>query len=217
MITRLSRAPKAADLSYPEFQAHWRSDHASAVTELPGLRRYVQNHSVLQDGRPLLTATGYDASAELDFDDVAAMERAFDSPRQASKVKQDQGAMIDRSGLGLAFVEGSLIYSERSPTEGAVKLMLFLERDGARSGEDWRSTRAEPLLEAIGSTAPAPFRLELLTAVVEAHPPSAPPFCDAVCVAWFDDGDDGLECWKRLAPAADLQISPLLATPVRIA
>jgi uncharacterized protein (TIGR02118 family) len=215
MIVRLSKAPKAADLSYPEFQAHWRSQHASAVLELPGLRRYVQNHSVLRDDKPLLTAVGYDAGAELDFDDVAAMEAAFNAPRQAEAIAQDQTAMIDRSGFGLALVEPTVVYSERPPGPAAVKLMLFVERGADDAGV--HPGTPDRLLDSIAAAEPSPFRLEVLTPCAAAHPPAAPPFCEVAYVAWFDSADEGLGLWEGLAPSPGQRISPLLATAVQIA
>ena len=79
MITRFGSAPRLPRMSAGEFSAHWRTSHADAVRHLPGLRRYVQNHPLLIEGRPVFPYPGFDAASELDFDSVEAMEAAFGS------------------------------------------------------------------------------------------------------------------------------------------
>ncbi len=79
MITRVGMAPRAAGLSLVDFQARWRAEHARAAIALPGLQGYVQNHAVLEDACPVLRATGFDACAETDFEDLDVMDAAFAS------------------------------------------------------------------------------------------------------------------------------------------
>lgn len=61
-------------LSRDEFLRYWQVEHPPFVWALPGVRRYVQNAAV--DGyRPW----AYDGAAELWFDSVGDVARAFDS------------------------------------------------------------------------------------------------------------------------------------------
>ena len=71
VITFIKRKP---GMPVEEFQAYWRSRHPEVVTRLPGVRRYVQSHTLLsayENGTPT-----YDGIAEVWADDTAAL-RAF--------------------------------------------------------------------------------------------------------------------------------------------
>ena len=70
MIVRVGMAPRMHDLTPAQCARHWRTEHADAARQLPGLRGYVQDHAVLRDGRPLLPYPGFDVCAETAFDVV---------------------------------------------------------------------------------------------------------------------------------------------------
>ena len=60
----------------PEFfEHHYREVHAPLVKKLPGVRRYTFS----RDTRPVRGDLYY-RIAEVDFDDIAALQRAFASP-----------------------------------------------------------------------------------------------------------------------------------------
>ena len=80
MITRIFLAPRRRDMTSEACLEHWRGKHAAIGARLPGVRAYVQNHGVLENGRFLLGYPGFDIMPELDWDDLAAMDRAIDSP-----------------------------------------------------------------------------------------------------------------------------------------
>jgi uncharacterized protein (TIGR02118 family) len=65
------------DLSPDEFHANLRGEHGPLAEQLPGLRRYVQNHVVADPSRK---HPGWDAVVELYWDDWQAMEAAWRSP-----------------------------------------------------------------------------------------------------------------------------------------
>ncbi|MGE5291399.1 MAG: EthD family reductase [Micromonosporaceae bacterium] len=58
------------------FDRHYRDVHIPLAKKLPGLRRYTisRNSSAVRGGEP------YHLVAELDWDDMASAERAFQSP-----------------------------------------------------------------------------------------------------------------------------------------
>ncbi len=92
------------DLSWEEFSRYWREVHAPLVAaraELLGIRRYVQVrtaqdpalHEALQrrnDGSP----PPFDGIAELWFDDVEALRKAWRSP-EGQAVREDEKRFID--------------------------------------------------------------------------------------------------------------------------
>ena len=71
------------DVPAERFHAILRNEHGAMAEQLPGLRRYVQNH-VTPD--PSRKHPGWDAVIELYWDDAASMEAAWSSPagRQAT-------------------------------------------------------------------------------------------------------------------------------------
>ena len=59
-----------------EFDRYYREVHIPLAQKLPGLRRY----TISQDMAVIRGADAYYMIAELDFDDRAALENAFQSP-----------------------------------------------------------------------------------------------------------------------------------------
>jgi len=73
---------RKANLSTPDFRAHWREIHGPLAAKLPGLRRYHQNHVTDSEQRGIDYPRGpvtFDGISELWFDDEGAMQRAVTS------------------------------------------------------------------------------------------------------------------------------------------
>jgi uncharacterized protein (TIGR02118 family) len=66
------------DLTREQFRRHLEEVHGPLAKNLPGLRKYIQNH-VSDD--PKRKSPGWDAIVELYFDDWTAMEAAWASPQ----------------------------------------------------------------------------------------------------------------------------------------
>jgi uncharacterized protein (TIGR02118 family) len=64
------------DVSAERFHAILRKEHGAMAEQLPGLRRYVQNHVSADPNRK---HPGWDAVVELYWDDWASMEAAWRS------------------------------------------------------------------------------------------------------------------------------------------
>ena len=92
LIYCITRKP---GLSVDEFQRYWRETHAPIAARLPGLRRYVQCHTLpeLYAGD---NAPAYDGAAELWFDDLDAMRAAMRSPEVAAAL-EDEKNFIDHT------------------------------------------------------------------------------------------------------------------------
>ncbi len=93
-------------MSVEEFQRYWRETHGPIAARIPGVRRYVQNHTL-----PELYGTRhpptYDGAAELWFDDLESMRAAFASPENQA-AREDEKNFIDHS-------EAFLIIAEEKP------------------------------------------------------------------------------------------------------
>ena len=182
MITRLGMAPRATGLDYEAFQAHWKSEHAGLAGALEGLRGYVQNHAILQNGRPLFPYTGFDACSEISFDSLEAMDHAFASEFYRSAVMADEKLLVDKTRFLMLLSERRVLH-DGEVGEGAVKLLTFMPVDP-------RSTR-DRLFELIGGeyrsvVADAkPLRHEQLLEIPGAHDGRIRPVFSAVDMLWF--------------------------------
>ena len=73
MLKMVFLAYRRAGMDAEEFQRYWREIHAPIASKIPGLRKYVQNHSTrAPDG----TNPPYDGVAEMWFEDATS----FDTP-----------------------------------------------------------------------------------------------------------------------------------------
>jgi uncharacterized protein (TIGR02118 family) len=77
-------------LSFAEFSQHWLEVHGPLAAELPGLRRYVQNHAILE--AYAFRDMTHDGFAEMWFDDFDALQRALQS--SAWQAVRDDGSTL---------------------------------------------------------------------------------------------------------------------------
>ena len=221
MITRIGMAPRAVGLTYASFQEHWRSEHAGLAGEIRGLRGYVQNHAVLEDGRPLLPYPGFDACSEIEFESLATMDAGFASEHYRQAVTADEHALIDKSRFGLILAERRVL-ADGEVGPDAVKLLTFLPVDPRSTAADLDERLAGPYRE-IAATA-GPLRHEQLLEIQGAHEGRLPAVCAAVDILWFPStghalgfvrGEVGHEAGYALAGAA-FGLERVLARPVRV-
>src|SRR5215470_1221152 len=99
VITFIKRKP---GMPVEEFQGYWRARHPEVVTRLPGVRRYVQSHTLLsayERGEPT-----YDGIAEVWADDTDAL-RAMSKSLGNADVQADEARFIDRPTMGVIITE----------------------------------------------------------------------------------------------------------------
>lgn len=99
LMLLVSRLP---GLTIEQFVEHWQEVHAPLAARLPGLRRYVQNQPVLEAYG--VRGMSHDGWAELWFDDLAALQRAYASP--------EWGAVREDSAMLFAEPRGVIIARE---------------------------------------------------------------------------------------------------------
>jgi uncharacterized protein (TIGR02118 family) len=78
MVKAIFIASRLPGLQHNEFYKHWYDHHGALGARLPGLRRYVQNHAIL-DAYKVRPMT-HDGWSELWFDDLASLRLAVASP-----------------------------------------------------------------------------------------------------------------------------------------
>jgi uncharacterized protein (TIGR02118 family) len=93
-IVIVSRLP---GLTLLEFFQRWEREHASLVAKFPGLRRYVQNHAVLDAYAGGIHT--HDGWSELWFDDLAALHAAAQSPEW--RAAEEAGATLFATPMGI--------------------------------------------------------------------------------------------------------------------
>lgn len=179
MVIFFKRKP---GLSVEAFQSHWREAHAGLIVKLPGIRRYVQSHTLASSYRKGEPA--YDGVAESYFDDTQAMKALAKSPEYAA-VLADEPDFIDRASMGSIITDEHIVNDAAAP-EGGVKSIDFINRRAGMSVDDfqqyWRAVHG-PLCAAARA-----MRRYVQNATRRSIYESGrtPPY-DGVAMAWFDD------------------------------
>jgi uncharacterized protein (TIGR02118 family) len=131
VITFIKRKP---GMPVEEFQGYWRTRHPEVVTRLPGVRRYVQSHTLLSAYRtdePI-----YDGIAEVWADDTASLRAMTQSPAHAG-VQTDEARFIDRASMGVIITEDHVV-KDGLPPPDAVKSVDFLTRKAGLPVEEFQ-------------------------------------------------------------------------------
>jgi uncharacterized protein (TIGR02118 family) len=98
MVKAIFVVGKLPGLNLNEFFDRWEHHHGPLAARLPGLRRYVQNHAILE-----YYATGrqtQDGWSELWFDDLTSLHRASASPEWRSL--REDGAKLFAQPVGVS-------------------------------------------------------------------------------------------------------------------
>lgn len=155
MVAFFKRKP---GVSVEDFQHYWRATHAALVVKLPGIRRYVQSHTLrsgYRKGEP-----AYDGVAEVWFDDTDAM-RAVAQISAYTAVRADEANFLDLSTMGSIITEEYIIKDGPIPPHG-VKNIEFVTHPVVRR---YVQSHTRKSIYASGKT----------------------PLYDGVALTWFDD------------------------------
>ena len=102
LVFLLHRRP---GMSFDEFSRYWRDVHGPIGAEMPGVRKYVQNHAgATLDGSPLPC----DGFAEIWFDDMESLQRALASPA-GQEALVDSENFLDVERIQTFVVEETLV------------------------------------------------------------------------------------------------------------
>ena len=184
MVKVLSLLRRKAAMPVEEFQRYWRTRHPAVVVKLPGVRRYVQSHTLASSyakGQPV-----YDGLAEVWADDTAALRAMTQSPENAAVVA-DEAQFLDRPATTFLLTEERVIL-EGTPGPDAVKAVEFLSRRPGSSVDDFRRhwhERHAPILARI----PGLRRAVLSAPRRSAYEGGRTPVHDGVTSLWFDSAD----------------------------
>jgi uncharacterized protein (TIGR02118 family) len=185
MIKTMGLAKRKDGMSVAEFQRYWRDVHGPIVARTPGLRRYIQCHTLpeLYDGD---SPPSFDGVAELWYDSLEAMAQARATPQfQAASA---DGPNFIGSTLRLLTVEVPIVdaFPSARDRQSMIKHIGFLRRKDGMSVEDfqayWRDVHA-PLVVA-GLTGMR--RYVQAHVLPESYESGTVPHCDGLPQAWFD-------------------------------
>ena len=202
MLTRVGAAARRAELTVSEFQTHWREQHGPTAGAIPNLRRYVQHHAVLDDGRPLLAYPGFDACSELDFDSPEAMDDGFARAAATGALRADEDRFVDKQRYSWVLGEAD----ERAPHVEATDPVTLVTW--------WRTHPAASIDRLLGvltgeweAALPALHGRRLIAARADWHAGREPPSADVVEVIRFG----GLDAARSFLAGAAQDAGPLLA------
>jgi uncharacterized protein (TIGR02118 family) len=171
-------------LSVEDFQSHWSGTHAQLLRRVPGIRRYVQSHTLLQGYRKgeLL----FDGISELWFDDDDAFA-AFKASAAFQRANADLAAFVDPSRLVEMPVDVHVIKDGKIPAN-AVKNIEFVNR---RPGMPLEAFRAywRNVHGPIAAKIPVLHRYEQNHLKQSAYSDGEPPY-DGLAITWFASTSD---------------------------
>jgi uncharacterized protein (TIGR02118 family) len=184
MVKVLTLLKRKAGMPVDEFQRYWLDRHPEVVVRLPGVRRYVQSHTLASSyakGQPV-----YDGLAEVWADDTAALRAMTQSPANAAVVA-DETRFLDRAATTFLLTEERVIVDGK-PGPDAVKAVEFLSRRPGAAVEEFRRhwhERHAPILARI----PGLRRAVLSAPRASAYEAGRVPVHDGVTSLWFDSAD----------------------------
>lgn len=184
MITVAAFFKRRPGSSVEAFQDYWRTHHADLARELPGLRRYVQSHTL--PGIYRLREPAYDGVALLEFDDTDAL-RAVAASAAFQKVKADEANFMDTKSYGEIVTEAHII-KDGSVPDGAVKNIEFVKRrpdlDVVAFQKHWREIHGP-----LGAAIPPVLRYVQCHTRAAAYRGGRTPIYDGLALTWFADTD----------------------------
>jgi uncharacterized protein (TIGR02118 family) len=102
MVKAVFMVARRPGLTVAEFQEHWAGEHGALASKLPGLRRYVQNHAVLEAYGLATRPMTHDGFSELWFDNLASLQAAAKTPEWQAVVEDSKRLFAEPVGLVIA-------------------------------------------------------------------------------------------------------------------
>jgi len=208
MVKVITFLKRKVGMPVEEFQRYWREQHPAVVTRLPGVRRYVQSHTLAADyaaGEPI-----YDGIAEVWADNTDALRAMTRSPSHAA-VQEDEARFIDRASMGVVITEDHVVM-DGTVIPDAVKGVSFLNRRPGLSVDEfqhhWREVHA-PLAALL----PGLRRYVQSQTRRSAYAGGREPAYDGMALTWFDSREAALRAGTTDEFARILADAPTFLAP----
>jgi uncharacterized protein (TIGR02118 family) len=182
LIKVLAFFKRRAGMDLDDFRRYWLTRHPDAVTRLPGLKRYVQSHTLLggyRKGEP-----AFDGIAEVWFEDSQAL-RALAGTPVSQAVAEDEARFIDRATMGTILTEEHVIKDGAVPADGVKSVELITRRPGMPVEEFqryWRQVHGP-----LGASIPVVRRYVQSHTRRGGYERGRTPAYDGAAITWFDD------------------------------
>lgn len=181
-VAELVKRPEG--MTVEDFQLHWLENHGPIVSQIPGLRRYVQSHPLLGGYRS--GELVFDGLAELWFDDKAALAAIASTPEFAA-AKADEPNFSDGSKL-IELVVDEVVIRDVEPPANAIKSIEFLtfrdDLDPEQARAHWRGPHGQ-----LASKIPGLTRYVQSHVRPGAYRDGARPAYDGMAITWFESID----------------------------
>ena len=182
MIKIISLFKRKTDLSVEAFQEYWRNEHAEIVCRMPGVRRYVQSHTLLSGYKNRTPAV--DGVAELWFDDTQALRKlAKTDALQATQA--DHASFMDLSSYVEMVTEDVVVKDGQIPADGVKNIELVRKKtsmEAAAFHQYWIETHGP-----LGASIPQVQRYVQSHTRNSAYRDGGQPDLDGVALTWFED------------------------------
>jgi len=180
MIKVIVVLKRRADLCVERFQAYWRDHHAPLVARLPGLRRYVQSHTLESGYRKREPAA--DGIAELWFDGLAALKALAGTPELAAVLADEAHFIAEQSQT----LTGEHVIKEGAMPAGGLKNIEFVKKRADMTVADfqhyWRTVHGP-----LGASIPTVQRYVQCHTQAGAYARATAPAYDGFALTWFAD------------------------------
>lgn len=174
---------RSAGFSIEDFHRRWLDRHGPVRSTLPGLRRYVQSHTLLKGyskGELL-----FDGIHEMWFDDKDAFEAARTSAAWRT-AQEDMAVFVDASRTILMRVDVYVITDGDIP-KNAVKNIEFVNRRPGMELDGFRAYWTD-VHGPLAATIPPLRRYEQNHLARDSYDAGEPPF-DGLAITWFESTD----------------------------
>ncbi len=167
--------------SVDAFQSYWRTHHAEIAKRLPGLRRYVQCHTLA--GVYKKHEPAYDGVAEIWFEDTDALRKAA-ATDVFRAVKEDEPNFMDVGSYGDIVTEEHVIKDGPIPERG-VKNIEFVKRRPDLGVEAFQKHWRE-IHGPLGASIPVVRRYVQCHTRLSGYRDGRTPAYDGLAMTWFD-------------------------------
>ena len=184
MIKSIVFFNRRADLTVEAFQDYWLNRHADVVCRLPGLRRYVQSHTLLggyRKGQP-----AFDGAAEVWFDSLPAMQAQVGTPAHDALI-EDEHQFIDRDSMRTFLVDEHPIKDGPLPEGGVKNLEIVKAKPGMpipAFQRYWREVHGP-----LGAEIPSVLRYIQNHTRLGGYAGGRVPPADGAAITWFESVD----------------------------
>jgi uncharacterized protein (TIGR02118 family) len=98
MVKLIICAKRKPGTTHEDFSRYWREHHGPLVKSVPEFIRHVRKYvqcQIVSNSVPLGATFGYDGVAELWFESIDELQRAFNEPRYLEIIRPDELKFVD--------------------------------------------------------------------------------------------------------------------------